>query len=146
MGFNAKGSLISLVYVSSGRQLSSEEIVEILRVSRANNQRDGITGLLAYKDGNFLQVLEGPEEVINNIVQRIERDSRHSGMIVLSKKPVKERLFGDWSMAFRDLKDMSPEEASAYSPLLEGALLDEKIRTRPEVSYKLLMSFRQSIR
>ena len=53
--------LVSLIYVSSGvRVLTDAEIFEILTQSRRNNERCGITGLLLYRDGNLMQVLEGP--------------------------------------------------------------------------------------
>ena len=138
--------LSSIVYISSGRTQNLEEVREILRVSRINNTRLNITGMLAYKDGNFLQVLEGPESVLPSVVEMIERDNRHRGMIVLAKKSIKERLFPNWSMAFRDIKDLSPEEASFYSPFLDGSMLDEKFRSQPELCYKLLLTFKQSMR
>ncbi|MDQ2711079.1 MAG: BLUF domain-containing protein [Acidobacteriota bacterium] len=148
MGTNAtqEEPLSSVVYVSSGRTQERDHIVEILRVSRINNTRLNITGMLAYKEGNFLQVLEGPTSVLSSVVETIERDNRHSGMIILAKKPIKERLFPNWSMAFRELKDLSEEDASFYNPFLDGSLMDEKFRCQPELCYKLLLTFKQSMR
>ena len=146
MNFTAKDQLISVVYVSSGKRLSEAEVIDILRVSRFNNSHLNITGLLAYKDGNFLQVLEGPESSVTRVLETIERDRRHSGMIILAKRKLQERLFPEWSMAFRELKDMSPDEASAYSPFLDGSLVEEKIAEKPDICYKLLLSFKQAMR
>jgi hypothetical protein len=64
--------LFSTVYVSSAtRRLSVAELAEILRVSRADNQRVKITGMLLYKDGNIMQVLEGAEEKVSALIEKL---------------------------------------------------------------------------
>ena len=51
--------LVSLSYVSSAvRKLDDHELLEVLRVARKNNERLGVTGMLLYHDGNFMQILE----------------------------------------------------------------------------------------
>ena len=97
-------SLITLAYVSSATTLfTPEELGELLTRSRTKNAAAGITGMLLYKDGNFLQVLEGEEESVIELKTRIARDPRHHGMIVMLQQAVGAREFGDWSMAFVDL-------------------------------------------
>ena len=55
--------MFRLIYVSTAvRLLNKDELVEILNVSREKNARLNITGLLLYKDGNFMQLLEGRKE------------------------------------------------------------------------------------
>jgi len=109
-------NLVSLVYVSSGtRQMDDSEILDILRASRNKNARLQITGMLLYKDGNFLQVLEGREEALSELMGYIERDNRHRGVITLLKKPLAQRQFPDWSMAFKNLSKLSPEDLGANS-------------------------------
>src|SRR5579875_1856403 len=138
---------VSVVYVSSGvRRFQPEEILEILRTSRRNNEKRNITGMLLYKDGNFLQVLEGPEQAITQLLQTIETDPRHRGMIQLTKKPIEERQFANWSMAFKDLDRLSAEDAAAYSPFLKESLLDKEFRSKPDRCYQLLLRFKQSVR
>ena len=89
--------LLSTVYVSSATELMSrEQLFEILRLSQANNGKVGVTGMLLYKDGNFLQVLEGPEPATQSVLNRVETDPRHRGMIVLAKRKIKRRHFGKW--------------------------------------------------
>lgn len=140
-------NLISVVYVSSGiRHFEPEEIIEILRKARENNQKQDITGMLLYKDGHFLQVLEGPNKAVNELLQRIETDPRHRGMIQLMKTPLTERQFPNWSMAFKDLDQLSPEDTAAYSPFLTESLLDEEFRSKPDRCYRLLLQFKKSIR
>lgn len=139
--------LVSLVYISSSiRLLDRQEIFEILRKSRANNGRLDITGMLLYKDGNFMQALEGPEAKVSDLFSRIERDTRHRGLITLIKKPIQERSFANWSMAYRDLNGLPPDDAEAVSPFLTNSLLDQEFRSKPELSYRLLLHFKQNLR
>lgn len=139
--------LISTVYVSSSvGKLGDSEILEILRTSQSNNQRREITGMLLYKDGNFLQVLEGPHTNVTELMETVERDNRHRGFIVLTKKRINERQFPNWSMAFEDLGALSEEDKAAYSPFLTSSFLDEDFRLKPDRCYKLLMHFKENIR
>jgi hypothetical protein len=88
-----------LVYISSA--VGSVAILPIVAVSRVNNLRDGITGLL-YADGvRFLQALEGEAAMVERTYQRIARDERHRALVVLSQREVATREFGPWSMAER---------------------------------------------
>ena len=66
--------LITVAYVSSATHLMTEdELAAILDVSRERNARDGITGLLLYSDGDFIQVLEGPEAPVRAAGERAQR-------------------------------------------------------------------------
>jgi hypothetical protein len=79
------------------------EIQQILRTAVNNNRRDGLTGLLVCIQGQFIQTLEGPGEVIRTTYARIVRDVRHTDQRVLTAGPVSGRLFGDWDMCARGL-------------------------------------------
>lgn len=69
--------MIYLVYVSSAVKLfSSAELQQLLRGARENNSSRDITGMLLYKDGNFMQVLEGEKEPVLALRDRISRDPR----------------------------------------------------------------------
>lgn len=139
--------LVSLVYVSSAtREFQSPELLEILRTARKNNQGLDVTGMLLYKDGNFMQVLEGPGNAVTELMCSIERDGRHRGMIVLIKKPIEERQFAKWSMAFKDLNELSPDDKAGHSAFLDGSLLDQDFQTKPDRCYKLMLHFKKNIR
>lgn len=91
--------MLQLIYISS--PVGVVGTAEILRVSRVNNMRGDITGLL-YADGKrFLQALEGPAEAVEATYARIARDPRHRGVVVLSRREVAVREFGPWQMAER---------------------------------------------
>ncbi|MEP9357460.1 BLUF domain-containing protein [Sphingomonas sp. KR3-1] len=92
--------MLQLIYVSTARA-NDADCAAILATSRENNGRDGITGLL-YSDGKrFLQALEGPEDRVEAALARIQADPRHRAIVLLSRRTVDHRDFGDWAMAHR---------------------------------------------
>ena len=73
---------------------------DILAVSRSNNLRENITGLLVVGGHRYLQVIEGPAHQVETTVARIRRDPRHQSMTALVDRPIPKRNFAGWSMAF----------------------------------------------
>ena len=94
--------MLQLVYISSPSRTVAIDIASILRTSRRNNARDGITGLLYFDGNRFLQVLEGPEAAVEAAYERIRPDVRHRAPVVLSRREVDAREFGEWDMAHRE--------------------------------------------
>ena len=74
------------------------ELTALLRVACENNERDGITGLLCYSGGHFLQCLEGPRAVVSRTLARIYRDPRHTDIVLVEACAVETRAFPDWGM------------------------------------------------
>jgi hypothetical protein len=135
------------VYVSSAiRLLGEEELVRILEVSRRNNARDDITGMLLYKDGNFMQFLEGPKPEVCALLDRIRGDARHHGMIILLQDEHAEREFGDWSMGFQTPGSSKMASVPGYDDFLDLPLTSERFLAEPSLSLRLLMAFRENIR
>lgn len=96
--------LYSLVYSSSATgPVSVAELRELLDVSRRANGRAGITGLLLYRNGRFVQFLEGPEDDVRALYRRISADPRHSGVRLLVDGHPQSRTFQDWSMGYEPL-------------------------------------------
>lgn len=93
-----------IVYISTARALAPDaELIEnILRASRRNNHRDGLTGLLIVGGRRFLQVIEGPKLSLDAAFRRIKADERHFAVVELSRRPVAERSFADWDMAYQE--------------------------------------------
>lgn len=88
-----------IVYISTMRApVSADECGQILRTSRRNNARDGITGLLVVGGNRFLQLLEGPSEAVEATYQRIRGDERHFATVVLADKMVDARQCPEWAM------------------------------------------------
>lgn len=93
--------MIQVSYVSrSTGQMSSEQLLELLMQCRKNNPPMGVTGMLLYGNGTFLQAIEGEDEVIDELVKRIGEDPRHSDVRILSRRSIDRRQYADWSMGF----------------------------------------------
>jgi hypothetical protein len=138
--------IYSLVYVSSATALFLEsELNDILATSRENNARSGISGMLLYKDGNLMQVLEGDESAVRVLYAKITADDRHHGHMVLWDGYASGRQFSDWSMAFRDLDRTDSVDTPGYSEFLNMPLTDSLFATNPTVSQRLLSTFRKSM-
>lgn len=132
----------SLLYVSSARQpFEPSELSLLLQRAVERNTQVGITGMLLYKDGNFMQLLEGDEQAVNELYQRIAADPRHRGAITLLKGEVPERSFADWSMGFRDLTS-GVDGVPGYSSFMNTSLASEAFSTQPSAARKLLLMFR----
>jgi hypothetical protein len=138
--------LYSLVYVSSAVKLfSSAELVALLEKSRANNTRLGISGLLLYKDGNTMQLLEGERDTVLALYERIAADPRHRGLIRLLEGPIETRQFAEWSMAFHDLSAPEARAVPGYSEFLNTPLTGSEFSANPTRCQKLLATFKRAM-
>ena len=89
--------LVRLMYASrAAASVDQEELVAILRKSKANNPAIGVTGVLCYSEGVFLQVLEGGRSAVNQLYNRIAADDRHTQVELLSYEEIGERSFAGW--------------------------------------------------
>lgn len=95
-----------LIYTSyANREFSESDLFELLDRSRATNKKIGITGMLLYLQGKFIQVLEGSKEGVKDIYQIISLDNRHKKVTTIIEGESPKRLFKDWSMGFKKLTD-----------------------------------------
>lgn len=91
--------LKSLTYTSlASLDLTSGDLIDILQTARHLNALEGITGLLVFNGVRFLQVIEGSEAAIDELVRRLRTDHRHTGLEIRDERIVEERSFPDWSM------------------------------------------------
>jgi hypothetical protein len=90
--------LVSLTYTSE--MTVSMDFIDILEVSRDNNERDGITGVLLFCNNNVVQCLEGSREAVNKVYARIVRDNRHQNPLLLDYRILVTRCFSKWSMGY----------------------------------------------
>lgn len=134
--------LVSLVYFSHAcRRYNEAALLDLLRVSRANNARDGITGMLLYDDGNFIQALEGPRATVERTFARIGKDPNHAGIMTTRIIPIEQRQFADWSMGFLTSGSLSAEARAAINDFLrsprDGAIPNS-------FAWSMLATFRNS--
>ena len=91
--------LKTLTYTSRARlDLGDEDLAAIHQTARHLNALDGISRLLLFDGSRFLQIVEGAEEAIDNLVARLRMDPRHSAFEVRDERYVERRSFPDWSM------------------------------------------------
>ena len=135
-------ALFRLMYISSGRRkFDAGELEEILAASRKTNAAVGVTRMLLYLDGNFLQLLEGEREEVETLYERILLDKRHGGAIALSRAEVEERLFPDWAMGLKTVDGWDDGEIEGLFRL-DLETLQEKVRNAGEpLTGKLIETF-----
>jgi len=138
--------MLSIVYVSSAsRLLTDRELVDLLTTNQRNNAALGITGLLLYKGGNFMQVIEGPDEAVLRLYEKIQRDPRHRDVYLLRQIFIQDREFPNWSMGFQNVDQLPVEAASGFSAFLTDVFKAEVYRQDPGRAHKLLLMFRENM-
>jgi hypothetical protein len=116
--------MIEIIYASAQSQpFSPKQLTELLDKARRNNHALGVSGLLLYHHGSFLQVLEGEESVVNALYEKIAKDSRHRRFIVIKRGVVTESSFADWSMGFVDVSPAVTKKLEGFNPFLQQGLL-----------------------
>src|ERR1700722_16757456 len=91
------GILGYLTYISSAvDRFDQPHLKQLLAVARRNNTLRDITGLLLYRDGRFLQYLEGPQITVKAVYRHIRKDVRHTSARVVSSGTVEGRMFPRW--------------------------------------------------
>ncbi len=96
--------MIRLVYTSTAvKDLSSEDLLQILKSCRKNNSANDITGILLYAKRTFFQALEGEESILLPLFEQIKKDPRHTDVTLIETKAITEREFPYWNMGFQKL-------------------------------------------
>ena len=101
--------------------VDQEALLAIVRKSKTNNPAAGVTGVLCFSEGIFLQVLEGGRSQVSALYNRITRDPRHRDVVLLSYSEIGERSFAGWSMGQVNMGRLNPGLLLKYS---EAAVLD----------------------
>ena len=107
--------LVRLLYASRAVDTSPEAIEAILAKSRTHNPACGITGILCYGAGTFLQAIEGGRDAISDLYGHIQRDPRHKDVVLLHYEEISERRFGGWTMGQVNLSKLNASTLLKYS-------------------------------
>jgi hypothetical protein len=118
--------LVRLLYVSravdqtSGKPANpevppSEEAESIMSTSRSYNVSNGITGILCYGGGIYLQAIEGGRTEVNSLYNHIIRDARHTDVVLLHYQEIRERRFSGWTMGQVNLSKLNTSIVLKYS-------------------------------
>jgi hypothetical protein len=135
------GGMRQLLYVSDTQpDLAAGVLDDILTASRRNNAMMGITGLLLYIDGGFLQMLEGEERTVRELYSRVAADRRHSGLRLMLDREVGERAFPGWSMGFERPCMDDPETAGMFG-VARAAIKDQLSPRTGRIVAMMLQTF-----
>ena len=138
-------SLIALVYVSfaQNRKMSDDELKNILTKAREKNQQKDVTGMLLYRNGFFVQVLEGDKQQVEDTFKVIRKDPRHNNLLMLYKNNITERSFEDWSMGFSVIDDQTLKSLDGFNDFLDKPLTMDFFKENPSHVMTLLNTFKR---
>ncbi|MBT9474802.1 BLUF domain-containing protein [Polaromonas sp.] len=107
--------LVRLLYASRALDTSPSAIEAILAQSRQYNPTSGITGILCYGGGIFLQAIEGGRMAISDLYGHIQRDVRHKDVVLLQYEEISERRFSGWTMGQVNILKLNQSILLKYS-------------------------------
>lgn len=132
--------MLAIVYISSAVQPFSEaDLTALLNQSQQKNAGLEITGILLYRDGNVMQLIEGPDEAVKQLAKTIYADQRHRGIIQLLEQKISKREFPDWSMEFQNLGSLRVRQLAKFMNQQSATLIAETEPVSPIL--RLLASF-----
>jgi hypothetical protein len=111
--------LVRLLYASRAVDMGDEAISSILAHSRLYNPALGITGILCYGGGIFLQAIEGGRMAVSELYGHILKDPRHKDVVLLDFEEISERRFGGWTMGTVNLLKLNHSILLKYSERAE---------------------------
>jgi hypothetical protein len=127
-----------VIYVSRSKLGDGANIGEALDlITRQSAQRNGqnyVTGLLAYYNGWFLQVLEGERRAVSEAMRRIMADPRHEDIQLMETCSIKERDFPRWSMSAL----MLPPEHQLLLNALDPDMRHDPSKLTPDAAMRLM--------
>lgn len=130
--------LVSISYVSAAAEpFDDARLAELLEQSRRSNHEHDLTGMLLYRRGRFFQVLEGPQDAVDELMTKIRRDPRHTDVRMLLSEEIDERRFSEWTMGYEPIgvpSTLAPEGFRDTFDDLESDDDDDAIRAVRELT------------
>ena len=138
--------MIELVYISKANtRFGVEALKDMLTAFRQNNHLSDITGLLLYDGyGTFIQLLEGEEETVKVLYDKIKEDTRHSRINLLHDGLIINRSFPQWKMGFRNLSNMPILKLDGYSDFMHQENRQAYLQAKPSFAISLLNYFKHA--
>jgi hypothetical protein len=137
--------MLRITYLSAeSYKLSSEDLLSILEKCNENNPRLGLTGMLIYGNGTFIQSIEGEEEIVKNMISKISYDARHKDFKILSEEITEQRLYDEFNMGFERLTEYSISNVTSLKSLSLNQLDSHFLRKNTHVVEDLLHRHRST--
>lgn len=129
-----------LIYLSSSvKPMNHDQLSTLLQQCRDNNQKNGITGMLLYQNGTFMQMIEGDKQVILDLYDDIRKDDRHTGIHKVLAGDIEERNFEDWSMGFFNMDKAG--DLPKYRDYIEENLALRSFEADSQDAYEFMIMF-----
>ena len=140
-------NLCTLVYISeAATPFTVPQLDELVAHSHQRNASRGISGLLLYSSGNFMQVLEGDELILDSLYSKIESDPRHTNVRRLLFKGTQRRMFPDWGMNLGITeRTVAIDRESVDKVMLRLRLVRDNIEQVETEALSLLQEFRRQL-
>lgn len=112
--------IFHLVYLSHAIDgIAYSDIQSILNSSRINNEKNQVSGVLIFRDGYFLQLLEGKESDVLSTLGKVIQDRRHHHLQVIIEAVSNQRIFNSWEMNFLDGDTVSGVSQKMVANIME---------------------------
>lgn len=135
--------MLQMIYTSvATKKFPPTELKDLLEISRRNNIRDGITGMLLYEDGTFIQVLEGDDETVEATFERISKDPRHAKIVLIAKFELDHRSFNEWEMGFFDASGEQLLKLPGYTSFLNRKTVELEEPENGDKAREVLINFK----
>jgi hypothetical protein len=137
--------MFQLLYVSTAtKPFNDTDLVVLLKAARQKNARLHINGMLLYKQGKFMQILEGEESAVRKLYAEISQDPRHGELTVILERQCSTSVFKDWSMGFANLRDDLIKTLPGYNHFLNTPLDSTHFVSDPTLSMQFLNIFKHA--
>jgi hypothetical protein len=130
-----------LIYVSTMLGENERELASILESSVRHNLQNGITGMLLYYRGGYMQVLEGGEAQVHETYARICADPRHHHILTLTDSEVQMRHFENWSMGYKFVEASTVAMFPRFAPLFNFRTQADQIKGVPGLAMDMMKMF-----
>ncbi len=132
-----------LIYVSYAVEpFTQDQLKSLLQSCVEKNTKQGITGMLLYIEGKFIQVLEGDKEVIQSVYSKILKDKRHRKVKIIIEGMISNRNFPGWSMGFKSMNNSELQKMTGYKDI-EEYFRNESVNDHSHIALVFLKLFYQ---
>ena len=113
--------LVRLLFASRAADATpaADAVASICAKASEHNAANGVTGVLVYGSGIFMQAIEGSRRAVSDLYALILRDQRHRDVTLLHYEEISERRFGGWTMGIVDTARLNPALLLKYGEKAE---------------------------
>ena len=139
--------MIQITYISTATvTMTTESLMDILNTARLNNISLGVSGMLLFTGTEFIQILEGNEQVVEKLLEKIKTDHRHKNFRIIEKKKITVREYAEWTMGFRRVDKQELKDVPGLNNFFETDLSGSLDTTKLKLIHNLLNHFHEEVK